>query len=416
MFANNSDENKVLLLSTALCLTFITNQYLWLFNHNYISSLIVGMSILTILFFVFKTAKGNSGISFVVLVLCFLSIMALGSATPDWDARSIWLFHAKRIYLDNNLLAQFDNYAAYSHNDYPVLLPALSATLAKIIGHWNEVFPKVTNILFIAPPLLVIGTVFPPLRYTFLFVAGLFSITGSYLINGYMDGILSLYIVATLILLTILFLGWKEHLNISKQALTVAAMAHLSVLVGIKNEGAMAALIILFCLLFSLMVDKIRINIPKLLLVFLPCFIVSAIWLLLSYQYGVVNDVAASGNFMGAFKSRLMDASSLSLIVIALYYKTWSVFLLLIIGLIYIYQFNQATIKAASFLLCFGLLYSFSLFFVYLGTPHDLLWHLATSAERTTQPVFLTFMACLLVLFTEIASTNSKLSFRQSKL
>ena len=163
-----------------------------------------------------------------------------------------------------------------------------------------------------------------------------------------MDGILSLYIVATLILLTILFLGWKENPNISKWALTVAAIAHLCVLVGIKNEGAMAALIILFCLLLSLIVDKIRINIPKLLLVFLPGFIVSAIWLLLSYRYGIVNDLAASGNFMGAFTSRLMDASSLSLIVIALYYKTWSVFLLLIIGLIYIYQFNQATIKAAS--------------------------------------------------------------------
>jgi hypothetical protein len=93
-------------------------------------------------------------------------------------------------------------------------------------------------------------------------MAGLFSITGSYLINGYMDGILSLYIVAILNLLGILFLGWKENLNISKWTLTFAAMAHLSVLAGIKNEGTMAALIILFCLLLSLIVDKIRINMP----------------------------------------------------------------------------------------------------------------------------------------------------------
>jgi hypothetical protein len=134
---------------------------------------------------------------------------------------------------------------------------------------------------------------------------------------------------------------------------------------------------------------------------------------MLSYKYGVVNDVAASGNFMDAFTNRLMDASSLSLIVIALYYKTWSVFLLLVIGLIYFYQFNQATIRAASFLLCFGLLYSFSLFFVYLGTPHDLLWHLATSAERTTQPVFLAFMACSLILFVEIACANSSLKIKR---
>jgi len=413
MFANNTGENKVLLLSAALCLTFIANQYLWLLGHNDISSVLIGVSILTILFFVLKTARGNSGVTLAVLLLCFLCVMSLGSATDGWDARSIWLFHAKRIYLDNNLLAQFDNYAAFSHNDYPVLLPALSATLAKIIGHWNEVFPKATNILFMAPPLLVIGLIFTPPRFSFLFIAGLFSITGSNLINGYMDGILSLYIVATLILLAILFLGWKDKLNISKPALTAAAMAHLSVLAGIKNEGTMAALIILFCLLLSLAIARIRINIPKLLLVFLPGFILSAIWLLLGHRYGITNDVATSGSFMSTFTARLMDAGSLTLIVVALYHQTWSVSLLLIIGLIYMYQFNQSTIKTVGFLLCFGLLYSFSLFFVYLGTPHDLLWHLATSARRTTQPVFLTFMACFLVLFMDIASANSTLKIKQ---
>ena len=413
MFANNASENKTLLLSAALCLTFITNQYLWLLGHNYISSALIGVSILTILFWVLKSAKNNSGVTFAVLILCFLSVMSLGSATDGWDARSIWLFHAKRIYLDNNLLAQFDNYAAYSHNDYPVLLPALSATLAKIIGHWNEVFPKATNILFMAPPLLVIGLIFKPLRYSFLFITGLFSITGSYLINGYMDGILALYVVATLILLAILFLGWKDKLNISRWALTAATMAHLSILAGIKNEGSMAALIILFCLLLSLTIDRVRINLPKLLLVFLPGFILSAIWLLLCHQYGIVNDVASSGNFMSAFTGRLMDAGSLSLIVIALYYKTWSLLLLLIIGLIYMYQFDQATIRAAGFLLCFGLLYSFSLFFVYLGTPHDLPWHLVTSASRTTQPVFLAFMACFLMLLIEIAPDDNTMKIKR---
>lgn len=411
MLANNTSESKILLLSAALCLTLIANQYLWLLSDNHFYSVPIGVSILIILFFVLKTARGNHGVIFALLVLCFLSVMSLGSATESWDARSIWLFHAKRIYLDNNLLAQFDNYAAYSHNDYPVLLPAMSATLASIIGHWNEVFPKTANILFMAPPLLVVGLAFNRLRYAFLFTAGLFSITGSHLINGYMDGILSLYVVATLILLAILFLGWKANLNISKWALIAAASAHLCVLIGIKNEGSMAALIILFCLLLSLTIDRIHINITKLLLIFLPSLTLSAIWFFLCHKYGIVNDIATS-SFMSTFTARLMDAGSLSLIAVVLYYKIWFLFLLLTIGLISIFQFNQVTTRTVGFLLYFGLLYSLSLFFVYLGTPHDLLWHLATSADRTTQPVLLTYMACSLILFIEITSTDSTLKVR----
>jgi hypothetical protein len=407
MFANNSPESKVLWLSTALCLTFVVNQYLWLFSHTYISSIVVGLLILTILFFTIRSAKQSPEIIFMLLIVCFLGIMTLGSATSAWDARSIWLFHAKRIYFDNNLLAQLDNYGAFSHNDYPVLLPALSATLAKIVGHWNEVFPKVSNVLFILPPLVVIGVTFTPLRYTVFFVASLFFIAGRLLTNGFMDGILSLYIVASLILLAILFFGWKENLKISRGVLLAAAIGHLAVLVGIKNEGTMAALIMLFCLLISLAIDKKRIEIRKILLIFLPAFMISGIWLLLCYQYGVGNDVATKGNFISTLAGRLMDAFSIHSVASALYYQKWIAFLPLCLFLIYFFQKNETAFKTASFLLRFGLLYSFSLFFIYLGTPHDLHWHLATSAKRTALPFFLTFMTCFLILFTEYASKNN---------
>lgn len=407
MFANNSPESKALWLSTALCLTFIVNQYLWLLNYTYISSLAIGLCVLAILFFMVRSAKKSPEIIFVLLIVCFLGVMTLGAGTSAWDARSIWLFHAKRIYFDNNLLAQLDNYAAFSHNDYPALLPAMSATLAKIVGHWNEVFPKVTNVLFILPPLIVIAVSFTPLRYTLFFIATLFFMVGRLLTNGFMDGILSLYIVSSLLLLAILFFGWKENLKISKGVLLAAAIGHLTVLVGIKNEGTMAALIMLFCLLASLAINRKRLEIPKILLTFLPAFMISGIWLLLCYQYGVGNDVATEGNFVGTLTSRLTDAFSIHSIASALYYQGWIAFLPLCIFLIYFLRKNETSLNTASFLLRFGLLYSLSLFFIYLGTPHDLHWHLATSAKRTALPFFLTFLACFLVLFTEYASKNN---------
>lgn len=408
MFANSTRPEQVLQMATALCLILVANQYSWLLVYTHITSAVIGLSILTILIFTFRAAKGQPEIGFVLLVFCFLAITALGSPTYAWDARSIWLFHAKRIYFDNTLLAQLDNYGAFSHNDYPALVPAMSATLAKIVGHWNEVFPKVTNVLFILPPLVVIGVTFTPLRYTVFFIIALFFIVGTLLTNGFMDGILSLYIVASLLLLAILFFGWKENLKVSKAILMAATATHLAVLVGIKNEGTMAALIILFCLLISLAIAKKRIEIPKILLIFLPAFMISGIWLLLCYQYGVGNDVATRGDFIGTLTNRLSDVFSIHSIASALYYKKWIVFLPLSIFFIYFLRKNTTTVNTASFLLRFGLLYSLSLFFIYLGTPHDLHWHLGTSANRTMLPVFLTFITCFLVLFTEYTSKTIK--------
>jgi len=407
MFANKPREEQTLWLATALCLIFIANQYLWLLNFTYISSAAIGLSILTALFLIIRSAKANPQVAFVLLVFCFLAIMTLGAATTAWDARSIWLFHAKRIYLDDHLLAQLDNYAAFSHNDYPVMLPALSATLARIVGHWNEIFPKAGNVFFILPPLLVVAATFGTLRLTLLFVTGLFLIVGDLLTNGFMDGILSLYIVATMILLSMLFLGWQANLKASKSTLSVAAMAHLAVLIGVKNEGTMAAVIILFCLLLTLAINRKRIDISKLLLIFTPAFIMSGLWLLLCYLHGVGNDIATSGSFMGTFTTRITDVKSAGLISIALYCQKWLLFLPLAIWSIHVYRKNQQAVDAASFLLRFGLLYSFSLFLIYLGSPHNLEWHLATSAVRTMLPVTLTFMTCLLMLYAENTSIST---------
>jgi len=401
MFANKPREEQTLWLAAALCLTFIANQYLWLLNFTYISSAAIGLSISTALFLAIRSARGNPQVAFVLLVCGFLAITALGAATTAWDARSIWLFHAKRIYVDDHLLAQLDNYAAFSHNDYPVMLPALSATLARIAGHWNEIFPKAGNVFFILPPLLVIAVTLGSLRLTLLFVTGLFLVVGGLLTNGFMDGILSLYMVATMMLLSMLFLGWQANLKVSKSTLSVAAMAHLAVLTGIKNEGTMAAVIMLFCLLLTLAIDKKRIDISKLLLVFTPAFIMTGLWLLLCHLHGIGNDIAAGGSFMGTFTARITDVKSVGLISIALYYQKWLLFLPLAIWSIHAYQKKQKTVDAASFLLRFGLLYSFSLFLIYLGSPHDLEWHLATSAGRTMLPVTLTFMTCFLMLFAE---------------
>ena len=90
---------------------------------------------------IYENFKLTPEIFYIIFILSFIS---LGSPVADWDARSIWLFNSKRIFFNENL-NQFTNYfgSEFSHLDYPILIQTLSASLASLIGNWNEIFPKI---------------------------------------------------------------------------------------------------------------------------------------------------------------------------------------------------------------------------------------------------------------------------------
>ena len=129
----------------------------------------------------------------IILFLLFGLFFTLAIGTPDWDARSIWLFHAKRIFYENSLYAQLDGYASFSHNDYPVIFSMLAATLAKAVGHWNEVFPKAIVNFFLLPPLLVFAALSKRKILKLLYIFGICIICRNYLFNGYQDALVAVY-------------------------------------------------------------------------------------------------------------------------------------------------------------------------------------------------------------------------------
>mgnify|MGYP000554241927 CR=1 FL=1 len=92
-------------------------------------------------------------------------IIVLGNPTYSWDAWAIWLFHAKRIFFDNSIFSIVDNYAPFSHNDYPSLVPAFASSVATLVGHWNEVLPKIAFPLMFLPPLVVTYVFFKNTNY-----------------------------------------------------------------------------------------------------------------------------------------------------------------------------------------------------------------------------------------------------------
>ena len=137
MVKNNLHEKITLYLSL-----LILSNYLFLnlsfpiliIKINFILFLIL------VVFFYFKNLNENIYLKIFFLLIILIS---LGTPTYEWDARSIWLFHGKRIFYDESIFSFADNYASFSHNGYPNLAPAFSSSLAMLVGYWNEIFPKI---------------------------------------------------------------------------------------------------------------------------------------------------------------------------------------------------------------------------------------------------------------------------------
>lgn len=168
-----------------------------------------------------------------VLAVLVLVLIALGSPSDGWDPRSIWLFHAKRIYLEGTLYAQLDDYAPWSHNDYPALVPLLMACAAGLAGHWNELLPKAVAPLLLLPALLLIAPSFRSRWCGVLFAVLLLRLARDMLINGYMDPLVAVYAVAAVATAMRHRMSGKH--GGSREL--VAFMLLVAVLSMLKNEG-----------------------------------------------------------------------------------------------------------------------------------------------------------------------------------
>lgn len=322
-------------------------------------------------------------------VIGVLLVLALGSPSDGWDPRSIWLFHARRIFLDGSLYTQLDGYAPFSHNDYPALVPVWMATAAKVVGHWNEIFPKAAATLLLLPALLLIARSLRTWWVAGLFAVALLKVGGSYLVDGYMDALLAVYAVAALAAgmraarAPVSGSGWFD----------LAAYAAVSaILCLIKNEGVVLAVIVAVGVVAVTLLRERRMawGIPA---AFALSLLPLLAWKLAVSAAHLSNDLAAS-DLSGQLLARLPDLPQSMLIVQKLLRGIFWVPLALMLVL---WSRTWRTPVALAGL-GVAVAYACVLYAVYLGTPHDLEWHLATSARRTVLPVLLLLMYALLVL------------------
>ena len=326
----------------------------------------------------------------IILFLLFGLFFTLAIGTPDWDARSIWLFHAKRIFYENSLYAQLDGYASFSHNDYPVIFSMLAATLAKAVGHWNEVFPKTVVNFFLLPPLLVFATLSKRKILTLLYIFGIGIICRNYLFNGYQDALVALY--ACSIVLMLMYLDALKLDDFIYRIYSILLLfSFSSILIALKNEG-LAIIVILLPL--ALFLQK---GIPKsviLIALVASLLLYFFIWKWPVIQANISNDLMTAGLGNRAIK-RLGSLNDI-ILILTYFIKYCGIY----VGLLVLNFFRKmVSWMDMRLLIAFIFIYMGILFIIYLGTPSNLEWHLGTSFKRAILPINVTILGVILYTF-----------------
>ncbi len=369
---NKIDINlSVLFLLGAIILnhTFFVTSYFLIFTK--ISFLVF----IFFSFFYFIKFKENKILLFFIFTLLIIS---LGTPTIAWDARSIWLLKAKIIFYDQSFLNIMTKSPYFSNSNYPVIAPAFAASFAQIVGYWNEIFPKAAFTLMFIPPLIILNKFFAKNFFLLIIIIILF-IIGKYLINGEMDGLLSVYFATSAIMFYNLSDNDKNYVN-------HLVLIFLNIILSlIKIEGS----ILLFSLIIGCFVIfyKNKKIFKNIILISIFSFIPIIVWNIFCTYTSLDNSISNNTFTTNNFYSRIFFLENY--VIIFKYLLLNEKFLIsLLIMVLSLYFFQNNKILKMVFFTTF--IYIFFLFLIYLSTSLNLEWHL-NSANRVIKPIALFF-------------------------
>ncbi len=337
----------------------------------------------------------NIRIGWILAVLLGVLFANLIMTDPiyEWDPRSIWFFHGKMIYYAGALsdgAGFLHSSAAWSHPDYPKLVPALAAQAANLAEFWNEYLPKTSIFVLLLPALLLVGSLTQrSLSFVFLVLAFPLSI-GEFLWNGYMDGLFGLYFSLSLLMLG-KFAVEKTSTHL------VSSILCLLLLIYLKNEGQLALLV--WCVTFllakftakhaksALVVSNTpSMSQPRLLLLAL-LFLPFVLWEFYKDQWGLTNDLQIlSMKSINSVSERLTDGSTWVILTYA-FEETAGHLVICMAAVISLYASRLAPTRGILVVFFAGSLYALGILLIYHLTHHELDWHLRTSIDRTMLPV-----------------------------
>ena len=373
-----------------LVLSFlILSNYLFL-NLNF-SLILIKINFIiflfTILVFYFKNFLEKPFLKIFLLCIIFIS---LGTATFEWDPRSIWLFHAKVMFYGDSVFSLDDSYK-FSHIEYPNLAPAFASALAILVGHWNEVFPKISFSLMFLPPLILIFSFFKDVRYLIFLSIVLFTV-GKFLFNGWADGLVAIYFGISAFLMYLLFITDSNFYK-NRPIFHMLAFCFFVSLTLIKNEG-IALLFVIFLSTFLINLFKLRLkrDISKFFLLSIS-FLPIIIWKFFCYSKGIGDDYINT-NILLNLLPRLEDLNNYKTISYFLFLNEKFLFALIFFLVSFWIKFDK---ELFSFIFIITLMYILILFIIYLSTPYDFQFQLDSSAARVIRS--LSFLLAFFALY-----------------
>jgi hypothetical protein len=189
----------------------------------------------------------------VFLLLLYL-VAIVSEPLLEWDARSIWFFHAKMIYVAGGLSADAGwthPSVAFAQVGYPKLVAVMAAQIMSQLQFWNEYIPKLSLFFLLVPPVFWIIS-YSARSWSFLFLVCVFPAAFHRIMwNGYMDGYLALYFSCSLLLLR-RFWKWQKPADFAGFACS------LFLLPNIKREGLLILVLTIVAVMIAARIFKYR--------------------------------------------------------------------------------------------------------------------------------------------------------------
>lgn len=366
-------------------------------------------------------ARRPQGAKYLALVVIAAALFGKTLAQPlvGWDARSIWFFHGKMIYVNDGLSPAAglnDGSVAFSHPGYPKFVASLAALGAHFQGSWNEYAPKFA-LFEVQLAALLFTFLFFEHSYRFAFLLLFLPLQfGGHLWSGYMDAHLAWFSGLGLLFFT------RSAVSGSR-AMAVSAILTSGVVLALKGEGVVYLLVIVVIGALSVawasrskrILSGIKTHPFSCLYLLAVAVTPFAAWIARRKALGVPSELWLDPGTFTRLATRLHDGHSLREIVAATFRHSHLQLSLIVLALVVVWQATAgrrepSEIGRAVFA-PFGAaaLYYACLVFIYLTTPNDLSWHLGTSVDRT----MLTVCAFLVVAIYVLIGDNGELRRRQ---
>jgi len=367
-----SKNDNISILFIIIILNYILNLF---FNYDVFLKTCFLCYILYVLYCLFFINKNNYLLIFIIL----LFVLSLGTPTVSWDARSIWLFKAKQIFFEKSIFNFDYKYAFFSNFNYPNIVPTFNSSYVTLIGFWNEVYPKSGNILFLIPTLFYFEKEFKN-NYFLIFLLIILFVLGRLLIDGTMDGILSLYFVTTTyIYYTLLYNKYKNNV--------IILLVVISIIFTLLKLEAVILLLSVFISYFVISFHNKKIN-YNFIFIILITFIPILSWHLNLFFFS--DNIKTSQSVFSItaiyYNIKILDNYLLISKYILLNEKLLLSFLIFCLSSI---KLKSIFSSENFFIFLIFFIYLIFLFIAYLTTNLDLQWHLDSSATRVIKPLIL---------------------------